>query len=355
MVGLAFTPANSLPCTSMEIMRISPSAQRVLAVAALTVALVGCNLRVGSPPSPLPTPGAEEVSRQNAAIAVAEVIESAQSAQPAPVLTALADASDVYLDALGGMWVPPPRDEDPSPSAPVDLAREQPDGAITDEALLTSVHVNSDALLELAAQAGTDQAGTDRAEGDAHVGPAALVSMWLTWHTAAAAIAEEADLPCPEPCGSGGLSPVLEEALSPGEPPAAVADLIEAVPLHAPELIGLYDALGYVEQVRAARSGDEDRDALAARARELRRVGNLLAGESAGTDRDPRLSAYPLEVDDLPGTSEQLSGSAAENWLALYPHLDAPAREVAIEILWFTYTAANPGGEVETWPGLPAP
>lgn len=331
-------PPYSLARTSKESYRISRPARRLLAAGALAALLSGCGVRVGTPPAGVPSPEAPEELRQEAAVAMERVAVTAQSAagaDPEPNLAALIEVSTTYAQDLGGVWLPPPREEDPSPTSPAAApAQDADEGEVLDVVL-----DSADTLLTVAA-------ADDAPEPDA------LISMWLTMHTAAVVLSADLGADCPDPCGSGVLPPALAEAVASGDAPEEVERLIEAVPAQSPDLIGIYDAAGYVNEVRAARSSGGDREAATQRARELRRFADLLAGEAAGTPEDTRLSAYQIDLDDLQGSAEGYARAAAEHWLELYPRVPAEAREPLIEALWFAYSSAHPDLQVAPWPAL---
>ncbi len=330
-------PPYSLACTTMESYRFPRPARRLLAAAAVALILSGCGIRVGAPPAAVPTPDANEELRQEAAVAVERVAltaESAAEAAPEPNLAALIEVSTTYVEDLGGVWLPPPREEDPSPTSPATVATDAGAPEVLDVVL-----DSADTLLSVAA-------------ADDSPEPEALVSMWLTLHTAAVVLSADLGADCPDPCGSGMLPPALTEAVASGDASAEVEQLLRAVPAQSPDLIGIYDAAGYVQEVRAARSSGEEREAATERARELRRFADLLAGEAAGTADDTRLSAYEIDLDDLQGSAERYAQAAAEHWLALYPHAPAEARQPLIEALWYAYSSAHPDLQVGPWPAL---
>lgn len=331
-------PPYSLACTTMESYRFFRRTRRLLAVTAIAVALSGCGIRVGTPPAAIPSADPAEALRQEAAIALEKVARTAQSlagAASGDDLTALIEVTTTYAEDLGGVWLPPPREEDPSPTSPA----AAPVGDVDERELLDVVNEAADDLLTIAADAEAPE-------------PAALISMWLSLHTAAVMLSADLDVECPSPCGSGMLPPALREAVATGDVPADADLLLDAVPAQAPDLIGIYDAAGYVQEVRAARSSGEGRDAALDRARDLRRFADLLAGDSAGTPDDTRLSAYDLDLADLPASARRYAQAAAEHWLALYPHAPGEARERLIEALWYAYASARPELRVELWPAL---
>ena len=331
-------PPYSLACTSMETYRFSRPARRLLAAAAVAVLLSGCGVRVGAPPAAVPSPDAPEELRQEAAVALERVALTAQTAagaDPEPNLAALIEVSTTYAEDLGGVWLPPPREEDPSPTSPA----AAPVADADEREVLDVVLDSADTLLSVAAEDDSPE-------------PEALISMWLTMHTAAVVLSADLGADCPDPCGAGMLPPALTEATASGDAPAEVERLVEAVPAQSPDLIGIYDAAGYVNEVRAARSSGEDREGATQRARELRRFADLLAGEAAGTSEDTRLSAYEIDLEDLQGSTERYAQAAAEHWLELYPRVPPEAREPLIEALWFAYASAHPDLQVGPWPAL---
>lgn len=305
---------------------------RLTGVVALAAAVAGCGIRVGSPPAPIPSPDAAEIWRQDLAVTVATVVQVAGAArgEQEEVFAELARVSQGYLEDIGGVWLPPPRDDHPDPASPV-----EPVGELSAAAALTIVNQQADALL----------AGAD--EGGSGPGAAALASIWLTWHAAAVRVSAGLGEPCPPPCGQG---PAPENLLE-SDPGPGVGELTALAAQHAGELIAIYDALGYVEEIRAARAG-ADRDEIAAGARQLRRLGELLAGEDTGSPADPRRGAYEVDLSDLEATSRHLNASALEYWLSVLPEASPQAQRAGLEPIWHAFRGAHPDLDLLPWPGL---
>lgn len=302
--------------------RFPPRPRLLGVVAAAVLVLAGCGIRVGTPPAPIPSPDDHEVWRQQVAIAAASVDAAARGAAGAsPVLSDLADVSGEYLEQLGGVWLPPPRDEDPSPTVPTFET-----GSSTEEVFATVVRASQE-ILPLAADEHTE----------------AVVSMWVSWHTAAVLLSEEVAQSCPEPCGAM-TSASLAELFT------GLDEVARLVAQEAPELIGIYDAWGYTTEIRAARGPVESRDEIAAEARGLRGLAALLAEGADGSLDDPRLPAYDVDVADLDGSAHGYAQSAAATWLTLYRSVPEDAHVEVLQALWHAYTHSAPTLRVELWP-----
>lgn len=300
----------SLPST---IMRNSRPARIGRTISALTTALViaGCGVRVGQPPVPIPIPDADEAQRQHIAVALEQVLLAADvaSKEEGDAADRLSVVLEAYLEDLGGVWLPPPREEDPEPSSP---ALADPPATLAEAAELSAGE-----LAEALPQAPEVQRG-------------ALVSMWLTLRTAQATFGAEPAADCELPCGEAMIPP------------------IDPVP-ESGELAAIYDALGYLQEIRAARAGTDARDDDAAGARALRLFAEELSGTLSGTDADLRQGAYPVDPDDLSGSSQTYLEAALEQWLVLAADAGDPE---FLEALWHTSMVVNPGHEISPWPGL---
>lgn len=300
----------SLPSTVMRSSRSARIGRAVLATASALL-IVGCGIRVGQPPAPVPTPEALEVDRQHIAVALERVLLAADpggSAEPGPA-ERLGVVLEGYLEAMGGVWLPPPRDEDPQPSSP----------ALEDlpPTLAEAAEVSAAELADALPHAPTEQR-------------AALVSMWLTLRTAQAASAGETGPDCDLPCGEVMIPPT-------GPLPESA------------ELAAAYDALAYLQEIRAARAGTDTRDRDAGGARDLRLFAEELSGALSGTDSDLRRPAYPLEGDDLGASARTYLETALSQWLVMAAE---SGRADSLEAVWYTSMLINPGHEISPWPGL---
>lgn len=300
----------------------------LIAVGFLLVTVAACGIRVGQPPAVIPTADSLQEQRQTAAIALERVLLAAESTT-GEIPSGLKQVAENYLEHLGGVWLPPARDTDPTPVSPA---------LDHDNSNLQSVIENAaTVMLELVATAPPANAE-------------AYASMWLSLKSAGVALAGGPAASCTIPCGAGIIPPVVGEL----EEPATGHNgaLTETVREHAPELIAVYDALGYAEEIRAARASLEDRDPLAAGAAALRSAADVLAGPTAGTPADLRLSAYLVDVEELPATIQAYAEGAVRGWLATVAAAapaDLPAASAA---LWHTYESTNPGHRIEAWPGF---
>lgn len=304
--------------TFYRLIRITTTTLAVVTI----IAVGGCGLRIGSPPAPIPTADGHETQRQMVAIALERVTQAAKEDSSAEA-TELAEVAQTYLTDLGGVWIPPPRDEDPSPVSP---AQSDP-ASDTVSALHAGLADIEEAL---------DVVDSPHSEG--------LVSMWLTLRSGLGAM-ENDQHSCQAPC--------LDLAVG-AEPfdPTENSDLALAIAQQAPELVAIYDALGYAQQIQAARSPvGSTQDSRAASAANLRAFADHVAHEGLDADLDPRQSAYEVDLQDIPATQSELLEQALAAWIVVAAH--APeARDQALDYLWNTYQALNPKLPVEAWPGL---
>lgn len=266
---------------------------------------------MGQPPAPLPVFDAADDVRQDVAVALERVIIISPDAPYHEVL-------DTYLQDLGGVWVPPPRDEDPSPVSPSEV--DPP--ADLDQALQ-----DASATLVKAMQASSG----DHQE--------AYGSMWLTLQLA---LADEdiIDAPaCADSCGKNAI------------PISDPNDLdFDVVISHAPEMVGVYDALGYFEEIQASQADEDSRDEIAAGAQSLRAFAGALAGEAAGTSTDSRLSAYRGDTSAPEAAVAEYLQQALAGWLTVLAHADRDQIEPVAAAAWHAYSVTNP--DYEPWPGL---
>jgi len=305
----------------MTFYRLIRTTTATLAVVTI-IAVGGCGLRIGSPPAPIPTADGPETQRQMVAIALERVTQAAEQ-DSGTEATDVAEAAQTYLTDLGGVWIPPPRDEEPSPVSP---AKSDP---------------ASDTVSALHAGLGDIEEALDVVDSAHSEG---LVSMWLTLRSGLSAM-ENDQHSCQAPC--------LDLALG-TEPfdPTENRDLAQAIAQQAPELVAIYDALGYAQEIRAARSPvGSTQDSRATSAASLRSFADHVAHEGLDDDLDPRQSAYEVDLHDIPATQGELLEHALSAWIVVAAH--APeARSQALDYLWHTYQALNPELSIEVWPGL---
>lgn len=305
---------------------------RLTAVLAVLLVLTGCGVRLDVPPAPAPVPEGQDAVRQEAAQAVSVILRSAELAAPdAPeqvggILQAVAADAQAHLDALGGVWEPPPR---PEPADPEDAPPAHPEPVSTADA--------SDVLAALEAAAPQLRGGAAGVEPDLAV---LLVSVSANQHVHARDLAAAL-------------------GVDPAPPPAEPADPGDAYPVafgpEAAPLCRALDAAGYLAEVRAGRAGGEEAARLAERAEELRAQAELVAtrGGFSGTEEDPREIAYALAFEDLPGQARALALARVPAWLNLLEAAEEGAdRElIAIQVIQVALAVHGRGEPVPTFPG----
>ncbi|HLS00430.1 MAG TPA: hypothetical protein VK054_00375, partial [Beutenbergiaceae bacterium] len=281
-----------------------------------------CGLRIGSPPAPVPSAGPLETQRQQVAIAL-ERIHHAASEEDDAVSDTLADISHTYLEDLGGVWLPPPRDENPSPSSPAE-SDPAPD-------TLTAV---TDGLKQV--EEALDLGNSPNSQ--------AFVSIWLTLKTAQETLSDNTS-ECTPPC--------LQSALPDSDAVDELSDdTLADITTDAPELATIYDALAYSQEIKAARlSPGEKQKRKATLAKDFRHLADLLEVSPTLDTQTPRHAAYQVDMDDLDHTQTLLLQQALEGWVVVAAQ-DSPERPVALDFLWRTYKALNPELELDSWPGL---
>lgn len=255
-----------------------------------------------SEPPPIPSADAAESVRQGAAQEASALAEAASatlaSLVPEPTwgsvdgdLEHIAQTSAEHLAALGGVWAPPPRPDDPYATSTAGATNATPDAEIPADAVAVLT------ALEGAAAAAGAAAAQDAVDGELA--------------TLLASVAVSRSLQADRLRASLGL-PALDDAAT------AVLDLPQAFGPGAPDLVRLLDSAGYVWEVRAARGAADDRAAAAALAEGLRAQANEIAERAglAGTPADPRESVYAVDRADLPGASAALQAELLPAWLA---------------------------------------
>lgn len=262
-----------------------PALRRTICALVALLALSACGtVRLEEPAAEVEAPTASEAMRQRTAQdaeLLADLAEHVAGEETRPeVLQVVADltaATQVHVDALGGVWVP---------TTGRMIAGPIPHG---DADRLLAV------MTELAARARTDALA---AEGDVAT---LLASISVSRSLLSQRLAEAVGVP-PEPLAA----PEAPRSLDPDD---------------AAELIRTLDALGHAEEVAAARGEGDARTQAAARARMWRSEAELAAqaAEVAGTDEDPREIAYDLDLADLPTTIANLRASLVPAWVAQIP------------------------------------
>lgn len=284
----------------------------------VVLVLAGCSVRLDLPPPPVPTADHEESIRQEQARAVTTVLDLIESGDAEGTeLSAVGEHAAAHLEALGGVWEPPPRPDDP-PVADTDVDR---DAAI------------EDVVAALEESAGSARAGAAEVSADLAV---LLISI-ATNHTLHAQwLREVADLEAAD---------TTEPAPDPH--PATVGP-------EASELVRVLDASGYVAELRAARTRNQDGEQWQERAEQMRALADLLAtrGGFAGTQDDPRHAAYDVDLDDLAAEADALEGALVPAWLQLAGPADAADRQViAARVLESASGAHNDAGSLPAFPG----
>ena len=295
----------------------------MLTVLLLVVALTGCSLRVDSPPPEIPTPDAAEALRAELAESTATLADLARAAvegdgvadDVSAELLTLADASTAHLEALGGIWTPPPRPDDPSPT---------PEGETTASA--------EEVLTALTAAA-------------TQVQEALAEPLWEPEAaTLLAAIAIYRDGALQRLAGALGTDPPATP-----EPEGTLPEQLDAAT--AP-LCRTLDALGYAYEVQAARSSGDPRERSITRAEQSRALAEqvaVLAGYD-GTDQDPRQVSYAVG-EDLGETIETWRAQLVPAWLTLIGPASAEDRVVLLTWVRAAAAAAPPPAD-EAFPGL---
>lgn len=290
----------------------------------VVLTLVGCSVRLDSPPPEVPSPDAAEALRAELTQGTEQLIILAHAAagedgeeegSVGAELLALADASAAHLEALGGTWTPPPRPDDPSPTP-------EPEPTATPQDVLTT-------LTDAAAQ-------VQEAVAEPLWEPEAatlLASIALYRDAALVRLAEALDTDSPAPAEPDGTLP---EQLD-----AATAPLCRTL-----------DALGYAYEMQAARSGGDQRERATARAEQDRALAEeiaVLAGYN-GTADDPRQVSYAVG-EDIGETIETWQAQLVPAWLALIG--PASAEDRATLLTWArAAAAAAPPAADQAFPGL---
>jgi len=310
-------------------------------VVLLVLALTGCSVRLDTPPPPVPTPDEAEQARSALAEQTETLLALARAAggeQPADQdgegadggdqgaatdpevaaeLAALATASEAQLAALGGLWTPPPRPDDPSPTpAPEPTATPQ------------------DVLAALTDAATPVQEAVGEPFWDAETA------------TLLASIAVYRD----------GALVRLSDALGTNAPtlPEPAADLPAELGADSAPLCRTLDGLGYAYEVQAARSDGDRRAQAVTRAEANRALAEQVAvhGGYDGTADDPRQASYAVG-EDLSETIGRWQGELLPAWLALVGPAAPADRPVLLTQVRAAAALAPPPADV-AFPGLQA-
>ena len=323
---------------------------RTTAAAAIAVALLlgGCgDLRLELPPPAAVEPDAAETLRQRAAVdaeALGRLARDAAALSADPAQTALLDevaaAADRHLEALGGVYDPPPVVVDgvdrptpsPTPAAPENLPPPTPDVVVAE-------------LRESAASARADSSAAQDGAMARLLAAVAVNRLLL-----ADAVAAAAALP---PDEAPAVAFEIPEAVPAGVTPADVAVLVQSE-----------DALGLAWEVAAARSSDAEQDAAAARARLHRERAQAWAdaGGLTGTDDDPRRASYDLpdavrlgqDPAATTSTLSELEGALAEAYAGLVASAEPDTRSLLVDaVLDGWRERVRLGATVPAFPAVP--
>lgn len=270
----------------------------------------GCGVRLADAPPPLPTPDANEAGRAEAvesALAIADlagaVLATAQDPELQAILEQVEHGSAIQSEALGGLWVPPPR---PTPTDATQSPSAGPTGTVDVAQLVT-------ALSDAAAAA-----RTAAVDADATVGRL-LVSIAVWRDLAAHVVADAAGTDV------AGEDPLAPPALGSGGIDDAALQVSTLGP--SSELVRGLDAAAFAYETLAARTQDEAvRATWVERSAVLRRAGETVAVASgaAGTSSDPREGVYDVAKVvslDPAAAVATIEASLADLWL----NTDAPA------------------------------
>ncbi|SED85417.1 hypothetical protein [Ruania alba] len=280
-----------------------------LLVGVLTTALVlltgACSVRLDTPPAPIPSPEQSERIRQASALATAELAELARSitAEDADLTALLEDVAgdaQVQLEALGGVWEPPPR---PAETDAAETPGSNADGPGTAEDVLTALTASSEAAREAIA---SPDVGSDLA--------ALLAAIVLNRDGSASRLADQLGVADPVPAA---------EPRTPATLGASATGLCRTL-----------DALGYAGELLAARSSGNAQDRAARTAAQMRDLAEQVA-IAAGIDdsgTDPREASYAVGAGtDLEETVEAWRGDLVTGWLAQLAPADAADRAGILE------------------------
>lgn len=308
----------------------------------LVLGLTGCGVRLDLPPAPAPVPEGQDAVRQEAAQAVTAIAGAARAAaQDAPeevsaILQMVADDAEAHLDALGGVWEPPPRPE------PADESADRPDGDPGNADESSQSPAGADPVADADAAGALAALETDAADlrgSAAGVDPelaTLLVSISVNQHLHARDLRTALDL---EPADA----PEAPDDPFPAEFGPEAATLCRAL-----------DASGYVAEVRAGRTSGEESSRLAQRAGDLRAQAELIAtrGGFSGTAEDPREPAYALDLEDLSGQAGGLDRTLVPAWLDLLGPAESADRDlISTQVLLAALAVHGQGVPVPTFPG----
>ncbi|WP_163542565.1 hypothetical protein [Occultella kanbiaonis] len=304
--------------------------------------LGGCGVRLDGPPPEVPSPEPGEILRQEAALETAEILALAEAAgaeaqasgatgdAPGDLAHIASDAS-AHLTDLGGVWTAPPRPSATDGPDSGDEATEPtptPSGPVTGE----------DVLDALEGSTAADRAADPDADADLATLLASIAINRALW-----AAELRADLGLP-----GGPD-------SSTDPATADLDIPDPLPASAAPVVRTLDALGYTQEVIAARADSSERDEAAAAAVTLRDMAEDVAVAAGidGTDADPRVAAYSIDTADLQGARATLIAELLPGWLAQVPDAETAVRAPLIALATqAAFLGQDPDLRIATYPGL---
>lgn len=245
-------------------------------------------------------------------------------------LSALAEASEEHLQALGGIWTPPPRPGTPSPTP-------------TESVSTVSAQDVVGTLADMTTSAGEVIANPLWSNETA-----TLLASIMTYRSGAL-------LRLRELLGNDGDgNSESTKAAETSEPPG-LTELSQRSGQDAAALCRTLDALGYGYEVRAARSDGQQQDRAATRARHYRATAEEVA-EAAGIDGsedDPRRTSYSIG-DDLDQTIASWRAELVPGWLSLIGGAEPGSRaELFAHLQVAASHASLPAGKA--FPGLDQP
>ncbi|TDE88299.1 hypothetical protein EXU48_23735 [Occultella glacieicola] len=330
--------------------RMRRSAGRRLGVVlvAAAVLLSGCGVRLDDPPPQVPSPGPGEILRQGAALEAADLQALAESAGAdagpdgaagdlASDLAHIAADAATHLDDLGGVWTPPPRptattDDQPEPS---DEPGDEPTGG---DPTPSDPATAEDVLAALESSSADARAADPAADADLATLLASISINRALW---AAELRTDLGLPT----GADGSA----------DPAAADLGIPASLPASAAPVGRTLDALGYTQEIIAARAEGTARTGAAAAAITLREMAEDVAVATGvdGTDADPRAAAYAVDLEDLQATRTGLIAELLPGWLTAVPDADPAVRAPLIALATqAAFLGQDPDARVATYPGL---
>jgi hypothetical protein len=304
--------------------------------------LGGCGVRLDGPPPQVPSPEPGEILRQEAALETAEILALAEAAgadaqasgatgdEPGDLAHIASDAT-THLTDLGGVWTAPPR---PSATDGPDSGEEPTEPGPTPSGPVTG----EDVLDALERSTAADRAADPDADADLATLLASIAINRALWAADLRADLGLADGP------DGTSDPATAEIAIPDTLPASAAPVVRTL-----------DALGYTQEVIAARGEEAERGEAAGAAVTLRDMAEdaAIAAGIDGTDADPRAAVYSIDTEDLQGARVALIAELLPGWLAQVPDTEGADRAPLIALATqAALLSQDPDLRVATYPGL---